>query len=166
MTIAANIGDVALLDFDACFPDSVVGFVPRHDADKEYLFYLFRCMKSEFLRDAPVNTQGNLNVERISGKPIPVPPVGEQRSIVELIEQSISGLEETIETTQRELELISEYRTRLIAEVVTGKLDVREAAAALPDELEAVEPDAEELLDEDDTTDDVELDTEPEEVEA
>jgi type I restriction enzyme S subunit len=123
-------------------------------------------MKSEFLRDAPVNTQGNLNVERISGKPIPVPPVSEQRSIVMFIEQSVSGLEETIVTTQRELDLISEYRTRLIADVVTGKLDVREAAAALSDELEAVEPDAEELLDEGETTDDAEFDTEPEEVEA
>ena len=41
MAIAANIGDVAVLDFDACFPDSVVGFVPRTEARRDYLYYLF-----------------------------------------------------------------------------------------------------------------------------
>ena len=65
MTIAANIGDVAILDFEACFPDSVVGFVPRRNIDRDYLYYLFRAMKAELLREAPVNTQGNLNVDRI-----------------------------------------------------------------------------------------------------
>ncbi len=45
MTIAANIGDVAILDFDACFPDSVVGFVPNKFADIIYLYSVFKCMK-------------------------------------------------------------------------------------------------------------------------
>ncbi|MBK6733134.1 MAG: hypothetical protein IPG61_03445 [bacterium] len=50
----------------------------------------------------------------------------------------------TISRLQREIDLLREYRTRLIADVVTGKLDVREAAAQLPDEapLGAVEDDA------------------------
>ena len=41
---------------------------------------------------------------------------------------------EAIARTRRQIELVEEYRTRLIADVVTGKLDVREAAARLPDE--------------------------------
>ena len=45
-----------------------------------------------------------------------------------------------ITCAMREIELIREYRTRLIAGVVTGKLDVREAAARLPDEVEEQEP--------------------------
>ena len=49
-------------------------------------------------------------------------------------------------STKRELEMVREYRTRLIADVVTGKFDVREAAARLPDEVEELEP-----LDEADT---------------
>jgi type I restriction enzyme S subunit len=64
MTIAANIGDVAILDFEACFPDSVVGFVPHVDMDRDFLFYVFRCLKNEFLLDAPVNTQGNQSQRR------------------------------------------------------------------------------------------------------
>ena len=44
------------------------------------------------------------------------------------------------ESARREIDLLREYRTRLIADVVTGKLDVREAAARLPDEVEEPEP--------------------------
>ena len=63
--------------------------------------------------------------------------------------------------------MLREYRTRLIADVVTGKLDVREAAARLPDEVEEPEP-----LDETEADTDVdadaadELDAIPEEAEA
>ena len=83
MTIAANIGDVAVLDFAACFPDSVVGFVPRSGIERDFLFYVFLAMKPELLREAPVNTQGNLNIERIGsiGSPIPVPSESEQHAI-------------------------------------------------------------------------------------
>jgi len=52
----------------------------------------------------------------------------------------------TIDTSGCSLELLNEYRTRLIADVVTGKLDVREAAASLPNEPE--EPDSTDDLDE------------------
>ncbi len=70
MTIAANIGDVAVLDFEACFPDSVVGFVPQNGVGRDYLFYVFQAMKPELLREAPVNTQGNLNVDIIGSAPL------------------------------------------------------------------------------------------------
>jgi type I restriction enzyme S subunit len=88
MTIAANIGDVAVLEFDACFPDSVVGFVPRGTVERDYLYYVFRAMKPELLREAPVNTQGNLNVDRIGSRGIGLPPLPEQSEIVQHIEAS------------------------------------------------------------------------------
>ena len=47
---------------------------------------------------------------------------------------------EAISATHRDIGLLREYRTRLIADVVTGKLDVREAAAGLPDEVKEPEP--------------------------
>jgi hypothetical protein len=68
MTIAANIGDVAILDFEACFPDSVVGFVPSARVERDFLYYMFVAMKPELLREAPVNTQGNSMVsDRFNG---------------------------------------------------------------------------------------------------
>ncbi|MCU0754822.1 MAG: N-6 DNA methylase [Xanthomonadales bacterium] len=134
MTIAANIGEVAILTFDACFPDSIVGFVPSTSADRDYLYMVFLCMKPEFLREAPVNTQGNLNVERIGTMGIPVPPLCEQIKIAKSVEAETAAFEESIGRLEREIDLLREYRTRLVADIVTGKLDVREAAARLPDE--------------------------------
>lgn len=73
---------------------------------------------------------------------VTVPPVDEQIQIVESIELASASLDAGIRGTEREISLLREYRTRLIADVVTGKLDVREAAARLPDE-----PDEPEALD-------------------
>jgi type I restriction enzyme S subunit len=167
MTIAANIGDVAILDFEACFPDSIVGFLPRNGVERNYLYYLFRAMKPELLREAPVNTQGNLNVDRIGSRGIALPPIPEQKVIVQQIEETIRGLNAAIDPAEREIALLREYRTRLIADVVTGKLDVREATTRLPDEAEEPEPlDQGDVLNdsEEDAPDD--LDASPEEAGA
>jgi type I restriction enzyme, S subunit len=149
MTIAANIGDVAILDFDACFPDSVVGFVPRDGINRDYLFFVFRAMKSDLLREAPVNTQGNLNVERIGSRWVAVPSSTEQQEIVCYVENNINRLNKAIETAQREIALLLEYRTRLVADVVTGKLDVTEAAARLSEDIEEEPVEEDEILIED-----------------
>ena len=165
MTIAANIGDVAILDFEACFPDSVIGFVPQSKLDLDYLFFVLRCMKQELLADAPVNTQGNLNLERVGIKNFPFPSLDEQRAIASGIETQTSRFDATITRLEREIELLREYRTRLVADVVTGKLDVREAAAGLPKE----EPEADDALsepyDQDDSEDSLEGESFPSEEE-
>ena len=63
-----------------------------------------------------------------------VPPLHEQTAIVEYLDQATADIDTAITRANREIELLNEYRTHLIADVVTGKLDVREAAASLPDE--------------------------------
>lgn len=63
-----------------------------------------------------------------------MPPAAEQLAILTSIDRSAAPLTSTISRLEREIELLREYRTRLVADVVTGKLDVREAAARLPDE--------------------------------
>jgi len=62
------------------------------------------------------------------------PPVKEQTEIVGEVRNATAGLETGISRLEREIDLLREYRTRLVADVVTGKLDVREAAVRLPDE--------------------------------
>lgn len=64
---------------------------------------------------------------------LPVPPAKEQRSIVEFLSNATDGLMVASEALQKEIALLKEYRTRLVSDVVTGKVDVRTAAAALPD---------------------------------
>lgn len=64
---------------------------------------------------------------------LPVPTVSEQQVIVNHIRSATEGINTAITRTEREITLMQEYRTRLTADIVTGKLDVREAAAKLPD---------------------------------
>jgi type I restriction enzyme, S subunit len=66
---------------------------------------------------------------------ITIAPIDEQARLIERIEQRIARVDQAVGATEREISLITEYRARLIADVVTGKLDVRDAAARLPDEL-------------------------------
>ena len=75
--------------------------------------------------------QPKLTQDRLMAIPIPVPPVEEQELIIVQLSNNTAALRAAITRTQRQIELVREYRTRLIADVVTGKLDVR--GAALPD---------------------------------
>ena len=81
-------------------------------------------------------TMSNLNAGMVARQRIPLPPLDEQDSIVFFIESQSERVESAISRLEREIELLREYRTRLIADVVTGKLDVLEAAARLPEEVE------------------------------
>ena len=76
----------------------------------------------------------------------PSPPPAEQERIADYLEARTGLLSSEIISLQREIFLLREYCTRLIADVVTGKLDVREAAARLPDEAGEPEPIEEEVL--------------------
>ena len=126
MTIAANIGDIAILDFEACFPDSIVGFVPKDFIIIDYLYNLFVAMRQELFRVAPINTQLNLNVDRIGVLWAVVPAIQEQVEIILFIETESAKINLAITKAEKEIELIQEYRTTLISDAVTGKIDVRE----------------------------------------
>jgi len=71
--------------------------------------------------------------------PVVCPPAEEQQAILERVRVETGEATRAISLALREIDLLREYRTRLIADVVTGKLDVREAAARLPDEPEDME---------------------------
>ena len=77
--------------------------------------------------------QPGLAVERVLNLHLPVPPEQEQKDIANHIGVATTALDTAIARARRQIELLQEYRTRLIADVVTGKLDVREAAVRLPD---------------------------------
>ncbi len=89
------------------------------------------------------STVGHFNMDDIARMTVLKPCLSEQREIVNYIDEETRGLSMAMAQADQEIALIREYRTRLIADVVTGKLDVREAAARLP--VETVEP---ELVDE------------------
>jgi type I restriction enzyme S subunit len=77
----------------------------------------------------------------------------EQSAILEHIGSETTGVDRAVDAAQREIALLREYRTRLVADVVTGKLDVREVATGLPEEageaesVDAIEPDVDDIED-------------------
>ena len=78
--------------------------------------------------------QPKLTQDRLMSISIAIPSKGEQDEIIAKTKTLTSRLTATITRTRRQIELLQEYRTKLIADVVTGKLDVRQTAAHLPDE--------------------------------
>lgn len=82
------------------------------------------------------STVSHFNIEDIAILPVLVPPFEEQIAIVNHLEKVTRSMDNEVQNTQHEIDLLLEFRTRLIADVVTGKIDVREAAAGLPDEAE------------------------------
>ncbi|EAW34512.1 restriction endonuclease subunit S [Lyngbya sp. PCC 8106] len=125
MTIAANIGDLAILDFPACFPDSIVGFLPRNYC-LDFLYYNLTAMKSEMVKTATLNTQMNLNIERIGGLFSICPPIAIQKQIATYLDKVNIRIDELIDKTATSISELTKYRQSLITAAVTGKIDVRE----------------------------------------
>ena len=87
----------------------------------------------EYLSHVSVGaTMNNLNTGILKSIPILMPPLQEQGNILERITRQTSAIDVAMTSTRQMIGLLQEYRTRLIADVVTGQLDVREAAAQLP----------------------------------
>ena len=104
----------------------------------EFLVYqlLSHVGRGQIERDArgssgtmPKISQGHIKSWRIL-----LPPSEEQQCIVKSIDAATAPVDSAISRLEREIDLLREYRTRLVADVVTGKLDVREAATRLPEE--------------------------------
>ena len=91
-------------------------------------------------------TMDNLNAGMVSRLVLPDLPFPEQIAIVNFVDKWRTNIDNAIDCSRRQIALLREYRTRLIADVVTGKLDVREAAVELPEE--EVPGDAEESAEE------------------
>ena len=71
--------------------------------------------------------------------PFLVPSITEQAAIAEYLDKEIANIDTALNNTRREIELLQEYRTVLIADVVSGKVDVRDVAANLPDDADDAE---------------------------
>ena len=82
ITIAANIGDTAVLDFPSCFPDSIIGLIPNSGTDAWFLEFIMRAKKQHLNRIAPQAAQKNINMEILRAVAIPLPPLATQQAIV------------------------------------------------------------------------------------
>jgi type I restriction enzyme S subunit len=83
ITIAANIGKTGILGFDACFPDSVVGFTPASEVTSEFVMFVLNFMQAEMEARAPQAAQKNINLQVLRGLEVPVPPLPLQTAFAE-----------------------------------------------------------------------------------
>ena len=164
-------GAVGVAPTDGLISPAYVVAQPLPGTSSRYFARLFRTAAymaevDKFSRGI-VKDRNRLYWEDFKRMPSCYPPPIEQVEIADAIEDACCRIDAGIHRVRQEMALLREYRTRLIADVVTGKLDVREAAARLPDEREEPEP-----LDEVDTLTAAEvvtaedLDAIPEEAEA
>lgn len=111
---------------------------PTAGYHNEFLQYVLNAVSASGYFDALNNkaTIAHFTRDKFGALEIPVPPDHEQSGVIKFLNDATINLDATIANVKRESYLLREYRTRLIADVVTGKLDVREAAASLPEEAE------------------------------
>jgi len=121
----------------ACYAGYLIRVRPNLARTKpEFLFAFLQSHAFSEWRSAAfiVATIENISAEKYGDLLVPLPTLEEQECIVEWLEQRFARIDAAMGATRRQIELLREYRTRLIADVVTGKVDVREAAVRLPEE--------------------------------
>ena len=87
ITIAANIARTAILEFDACFPDSIVGFTANEKTNNIFIHYWFTFFQAILEAQAPESAQKNINLRRLSELKVIVPEKEKQDKFVEFIRQ-------------------------------------------------------------------------------
>lgn len=130
---------------------------PIDHSRNDYLQYVMSAVATTGWFDAINNkaTIAHFTREKFGSLKIPPPPLPEQAAIVEYLGNASAEIDAIIDRARREISLLREYRTRLIADVVTGKLDAREAARSLPAKAKEspIELEQEEQIEEEVTTD-------------
>ncbi|WP_425526672.1 restriction endonuclease subunit S [Xanthomonas oryzae] len=142
ITIAANIADTAMLAIDACFPDSVVGFIPnKDDCVAQFIKYVIDDNKESLEALAPATAQKNINLKVLNQVKLRIPPIKEQTEIVRHVEQLFAyadQLEAKVAAAQQRIDALTQS---LLAKAFRGELVPQdpsdEPASALLDRIRA-----------------------------
>lgn len=136
ITIAANIAETAILDIEACFPDSVVGFrANQSECSPEYIEYFIRTAKEDLSAFAPATAQKNINLETLEQVLVPLAPLSEQAECVRLMGSSEKAANRAEKEAARALALLDRLEQAILTRAFRGELvpqDPAEAAAAPP----------------------------------
>ena len=110
ITIAANIAQTAIMTFDACFPDSVVGFVPNDEVNALYIHYWFGFFQKILEDQAPQVAQKNINLKILSDLNVIVP----ERKTLEQFEAFVSQVDKSKLSIQQGLEKLETLKKSLM----------------------------------------------------
>ena len=151
IVVIGTVGRMALLQTSGSTNQQITSFALNSNlVHPVFVLEQAGCAEHWLRATASTATIPILDADVISRLSVACPPIEEQNGIVEYLNNTTPAIDAAIARTRGQIELLQEYRTRLIADVVTGKLDVREAAALLPDDPEDEDPiDEDNLLTED-----------------
>ena len=125
ITIAANIADTGILSFDACFPDSVVGFQPFvPELDVEFFKWYIDISKKNLEKYAPATAQKNINIDILSSLIVPLPPKNELKKITRKTKNILA----LCDSLSHELFQSKQYAAQLIESVLQEAFSVQETA--------------------------------------
>ncbi len=123
ITIAANIGKTAILSMEACFPDSVVGFLSgSDDVSIRYVEYFMRSVQQKLEDEAPATAQKNINLEILEKVVIPIPPTPEQHQLVKLLDDSMGTARESDQAIDLSLKQSTAQRQNILRAAFAGEL--------------------------------------------
>ena len=123
ITIAANIGKTALLSMEACFPDSVVGFLSGADhVSVRYVEYFMRSIQQQLEDEAPATAQKNINLEILEKVVIPIPPINEQLQIVQRLVDAFASASDQARAIGFALKQATAQRQNILRAAFSGQL--------------------------------------------
>ena len=123
ITIAANIAETAILSFDACFPDSVIGIVANpEEAEVGFVEYLLQSFKARIQAQGKGSAQANINLGTFEDQKFPFPPVADQKRIVARLDSLRAETQHLISIYERKLSTLEELKTSLLHQAFNGEL--------------------------------------------
>lgn len=123
ITIAANIAETGILDFDACFPDSVIGVVANPaEADVDYVEYLLQSFKVRIQSMGKGSAQANINMGTFENERFPFPAVSEQKQIVDKLNSLREETQRLESIYQQKLAALDALKKSLLDQAFSGQL--------------------------------------------
>jgi type I restriction enzyme, S subunit len=123
ITIAANIAETAILGFDACFPDSVIGVVANpKEAEVGFIEYLLQSFKARIQALGKGSAQANINMGTFEHERFPFPPVAEQKQIVEKLDALSEETQRLARLYEQKLAALEALKKSLLHQAFSGAL--------------------------------------------
>nr|WP_255599350.1 restriction endonuclease subunit S [Hasllibacter sp. MH4015] len=123
ITIAANIAETAVMSFEGCFPDSVIGMVPDHQVTfPEYVEYMLRFFAADLKAQGKGSAQDNINLATFEKATFPFPPIDRQRKIVSKLDGLWSSSSDLVTAYSNKIAYIDDLRQSLLQKAFAGEL--------------------------------------------